>query len=161
VVLDAGSLPWSEMPSRRCSTGSARTSITTAATVASAAGRRCTVSAHLVHAPSASVTVAAAGCAPRRPRCRRLSTRRPKTPSSAGSSVSAASTVQATVSAQAIASPLRKLKPRTRMPSMQTQTVLPANRTARPEVSIAVTAASCGLRPAFRPRRCLVTMNSA
>ena len=47
------------------------------------------------------------------------------------------------------------------MPSMQMHTVLPANRTARPEVLIAVTAASAGVRPACRPRRCLVTMNNA
>ena len=47
------------------------------------------------------------------------------------------------------------------MPSSAMHTVPPANRTARPEVSIAVTAASRGLRPASRPRRYLVTMNSA
>ena len=40
-------------------------------------------------------------------------------------------------------------------------TVPPANSTARPDVSIDATAASSGLRPACRPSRCLVTMNSA
>ena len=47
------------------------------------------------------------------------------------------------------------------MPSSAMHTVLPANRTARPEVSMAWTAASSGVSPACRPRRCLVTMNSA
>ena len=41
------------------------------------------------------------------------------------------------------------------------QTVPPANSTARPAVLSARTAASSGVRPAFSPSRCLVTMNSA
>ena len=94
-------------------------------------------------------------------RCRRLSTRRPKRLNSAGSIVIVASTVRTTVSAQAIASPLRKPKLSTRMPSSAMHTVPPANKTVRPEVLSAVTAASSGVSPASRPRRYLVTMNSA
>ncbi len=65
------------------------------------------------------------------------------------------------MSAQAIASPLRKLKLSTRMPSSAMHTVPPANKTVRPEVLSAATTASCGVSPASRPRRCLLTMNSA
>ncbi len=72
-----------------------------------------------------------------------------------------ASTVRTTVSAQAIASPLRKPKLSTRMPSNAMHTVPPANKTVRPEVLSAVTAASSGVSPASRPRRYLATMNSA
>ena len=71
----------------------------------------------------------------------------PKTPSSAGSKVTAASTVKTTVSAEATARPFRKLTPRTRMPSSATHTVLPANRTARPEVSMALDRRLFGREP--------------
>ncbi len=40
-------------------------------------------------------------------------------------------------------------------------TVPPANKTVRPEVLSAVTAASSGVSPASRLRRYLATMNSA
>ncbi len=40
-------------------------------------------------------------------------------------------------------------------------TVVPANRTARPEVFSARAAASAGVIPALRLARCRVTMNSA
>jgi hypothetical protein len=121
------------------------------------------MSAHLAHAPVAvgSGPPAGPGCVPSVRRCRRLSTRRPKRLNSAGSSVIVASTVRATVSVQAIASGLRKPKLSTRMPSSAMHTVPPANKTVRPEVLSAVTAASSGVSPASRPRRYLATMNSA
>ena len=40
-------------------------------------------------------------------------------------------------------------------------TVVPANRTARPAVDIAVTMADCGVAPERRTSRKRVTMNSA
>ncbi len=75
--------------------------------------------------------------------------------------MTAASTVNTTVRAEATARPLRKLMPRIKMPSKAMHTVLPANSTARPEVSMALTAASSGVSAASIPRRCLVTMNKA
>ena len=47
------------------------------------------------------------------------------------------------------------------MPSSAMHTVIPANITARPEVSTASAIASATLRPACRPCRQRVTMNSA
>ena len=41
------------------------------------------------------------------------------------------------------------------------QTVIPAKKTARPEVSTALIAASCTVRPPFSPVRWRVTMKSA
>ena len=41
------------------------------------------------------------------------------------------------------------------------QTVMPAKKTARPDVSTALTEASATLRPPFRPVRWRVTMKSA
>ena len=136
----------------------ASTAMTAAAVTAKTAGLRSTVPDQRAHSPAEPG--AGAPAASRR-RCRRLSTRIPNTPSSAGSRVTAASTVNTTVSAEATARPFRKLTPRTRMPSSAMHTVLPANRTARPEVSMALTAASSGVSPACKPRRCLVTMKSA
>ena len=132
--------------------------MTAAAATARIVGLRSTVLAQRAHMPAAPG--AGAPEASRR-RCRRLSTRIPKTPSSAGSRVTAASTVKTTVSAEATARPFRKLTPRTKMPSRAMHTVLPANSTARPELSMALTAACSGVSPDCRPRRCLVTMNRA
>ena len=41
------------------------------------------------------------------------------------------------------------------------QTMMPANRTARPEVLTALTMEDSGSRPATRPWRCRVTMKRA
>ena len=49
----------------------------------------------------------------------------------------------------------------TSIPSRAMHTVVPANRTARPEVFSARTAASAGDIPALMLLRCRVTMNSA
>ena len=65
-------------------------------------------------------------------------TRRPNAPSSAGSRVSDPTIVSATASAAAIAGPFRSPMPSVSMPSSATTTVVPANSTERPAVSIAV-----------------------
>ena len=122
--------------------------ITAAAVTAKTAGLRSTVPDQRAHSPAGTGGGSPGGRSARR--CRRLSTRIPNTPSSAGSRVTAASTVNTTVSAEAIARPFRKLTPRTRMPSSAMHTVLPANRTARPEVSMALTAASSGVSPGLQ-----------
>ena len=47
------------------------------------------------------------------------------------------------------------------MPSSAMQTMIPAKRTARPEVLTALTIESSVSRPATRPWRCRVTMKRA
>ena len=85
----------------------------------------------------------------------------PKKPSSAGSSVTAVAIVKSTVTVAAMPTPLRNDTPRMSSPSSATQTVAPANRTARPDVlSARSTACSTG-RPALMALRWRVTMNSA
>ena len=85
----------------------------------------------------------------------------PKKPSIAGSSVIAEATEKTTVIAAPMPRPFRKLTRSTSRPSSATQTVAPANSTARPEVSSARTAESSTVMPVFSPPRCLVTMKSA
>ena len=87
--------------------------------------------------------------------------RRPIMPSSAGRSVSEANMVKATASAEATAGPRRKVTPSRSMPSSATITVVPAKKTARPAVSIAVTTASWTSSPSRRPERNRVTTKSA
>ena len=77
----------------------------------------------------------------------------PTKPSSAGSRVTAASTVTATTDAAPMPSPLMKASPIASMPSRAMMTVSPANTTARPAVSIAVTTAVSGSWPACRAWR--------
>ena len=81
--------------------------------------------------------------------------------SSAGSSVSDAITVIATVAAAAIATPFSSGCRSTSSPSMPMTTVVPAVSTARPAVRIAATTASWGCIPSCRSARNLVTMNRA
>jgi hypothetical protein len=66
-----------------------------------------------------------------------LTSRAPKRDSSAGSSVSEASIVKSTAMTEPIASPYMKLTPVTNIPSSAMITVVPASKTALPEVSIA------------------------
>ena len=68
--------------------------------------------------------------------------RRPVNPSSAGSSVSEAITVMATVAAAAIATPFSSVWRNTSSPSIPMTTVVPAVSTARPAVRIAMTTAA-------------------
>ena len=68
-------------------------------------------------------------------------------PSSAGSSVSEAITVMATVAAAAIATPFSSAWRSTSSPSMPMTTVVPAVSTARPAVRIVMTSASLGCAP--------------
>ena len=72
-------------------------------------------------------------------RQRVISTRRPAKPSRAGSSVSEATSVVATTAAVPSARPVMKLTCMTSMPSSEITTVVPANSTARPAVSMAMT----------------------
>ena len=72
------------------------------------------------------------------PRQRVTSMRWPANPSSAGRSVSDATTVMATTTAALTARPWMKLMPITTMPMNDTTTVTPAKATARPAVSIAI-----------------------
>ena len=84
------------------------------------------------------------------PRQRVSSIRWPANPSSAGSSVSEATTVMATTTAALTARPWMKLMPITTMPRNDTTTVTPAKATARPAVSIAMDVASSGVWPWWR-----------
>ena len=68
----------------------------------------------------------------------------------AGSSVSDAATVTRTASTTVNANPFMAGWPISRMPSIETTTVIPANRTARPAVAIAVEVARRGSCPAAR-----------
>ena len=71
-----------------------------------------------------------------------LSMRLPTQPSSDGSSVSVASTISNTPTAEPTAMPVTKLRPMSVRPSSEITTVMPANTTARPLVSIDSTTAS-------------------
>ena len=77
----------------------------------------------------------------------------PKNPSMAGSSVSDARTVNATAIEVPTATPYRKLTPSANIPSIAMHTIIPANSTARPEVSSDSTTASSPLSPRSSPWR--------
>ena len=74
-------------------------------------------------------------------------------PISAGSSVTEAAIVTATVTAALTAMPLMNDSPINSMPSSEMITARPAKITARPAVSIATRVACSGVRPASRPSR--------
>ncbi len=95
------------------------------------------------------------------PRHRVTSTRCWAKPSSAGSRVIDATIVTATVVAAPMPRPDTNCNPMSSMPSSDTTTVRPANTTARPAVSIALTVASWNDCPARRFSRYRVTMNRA
>lgn len=82
-------------------------------------------------------------------------------PSSAGSRVTAESTVATTVTAAPSAIPVTSPNPSVVMPSSAATTVSPAKTTARPEVFRAVAIESPTPIPAIRFPRCRFTMNSA
>jgi hypothetical protein len=77
----------------------------------------------------------------------------PTKPSTAGSSVTAASIVIRTPIEMPTARPRIMSSPMVNMPITAMITVQPANRTARPAVSIARTVARSGSRPACKPSR--------
>ena len=89
------------------------------------------------------------------------STRCPMTASSAGSSVTAVTTAPTTVIAAPRPSLVTNGMPTTARPEIETATVSPAKRTARPAVLVAVTAACFGVSPSARAERNRVRMNSA
>jgi hypothetical protein len=71
----------------------------------------------------------------------------PTKPSTAGSKVTAASMLTRTAVAPPTATPSTNVKPMRRIPRKEIITVVPAKRTARPEVVIDTAAASSALRP--------------
>ena len=77
----------------------------------------------------------------------------PAKPSSAGSSVSAASTATSTAVDVPIARPWRNDMPISSMPSSEIITVQPAKATARPAVPNASTIAASPSRPRWRAPR--------
>ena len=144
VVWLAGSLPASLEASRRPSAGAANASITAVAATAVSAGRRCTWRTQRSQKPGfAPAASASALPRPARP------IRGPAKLSNAGSSVSDAVSTSTTPIAAATAAPLRMLTPSANIPSSAITTVAPANSTARPEVFIAASTASC-TSPPFR-----------
>ena len=86
---------------------------------------------------------------------------RPANPRMAGSSVMDANMMMATVTDVPTAIPFTKSTPIRNRPSSEITTVVPANTTARPAVSMARTTACWGSKPSLRPWRYRVTMNSA
>ena len=74
----------------------------------------------------------------------------PVNPRTAGSNVSDAPTMTITASTTVKANPFMDGWPISRMPSMETTTVRPAKRTARPAVAIAVVVARRGSCPRAR-----------
>ena len=75
--------------------------------------------------------------------------------------VTVAAMMTSTATTTVKANPVMAGWPISRMPSIETTTVMPANRTARPAVAIAVSVARCGSWPSTRLLRNRVTMNSA
>lgn len=82
-------------------------------------------------------------------------------PSRAGRRVSDAVIVSATPIAAASPIPDKKFTPRVNIPSTAMHTIIPANATARPDVSTDLTIDGSMSRPASTPWRCRVTMNKA
>ena len=118
-------------------------------------GRRCTTRLHRNH------IVCSTGFGSLRRRTEKRSMVRPANPSIAGSSVIDASITMATVTDVPTARPFTKSTPMRNRPRSEITTVMPANTTARPAVSIARTTACSGSSPSSRPCRYRVTMNSA
>jgi hypothetical protein len=103
----------------------------------------------------------AASPAAMRPRQRVRSIRSPAKPNSAGSSVREANTVTATTEAAPTARPCTKLTPMSSMPNSEITTVVPANSTDRPAVSMAMAIDSRTVWPLWSCSRYRVTMSSA
>ena len=143
VVWPAGSLPASLDARRSPSAGAANASMVAVATMAVSAGRRCTRCTH--RSQKAGLVPSAPGAAWRLPSS---PTRRPIRLRNAGSRVSDAASTTTTPIAAATAAPLSRLTPSANIPSRAITTVVPANRTARPEVLIAASTA-CSTSPPF------------
>ena len=158
MVSLGGLLPASLLPSRSASTGAASTSMIASPATAPGQGWRWIVLAHEAQKPCGAAP-GSRGFA----RSRRLGRpmRGPRRDSAAGRTVRAASIVISTASAEATASPYRKLTPSRNWPSRAMITVTPANTTARPAESIASSIADWSSAPARKFSRKRVTMNSA
>ncbi len=109
-------------------------SITTSETSASDSGRRCTVCDHSRQRDGRSASPRAAR---RRARRLGLTSRWPNSINSAGSAVSDAVSTISTARIEAIERPYMNVTPVANIPSSAITTVVPASRTARPDVSIA------------------------
>ena len=96
-----------------------------------------------------------------RPRSRVTSTLGPMKPNSAGSNVTEAIIVTSTVIAAPTPRPWKNGRPMSSRPSSEMTTVIPANSTARPAVSMARAVASDEDLPLRSSSRYRVTMNSA
>ena len=155
MVVLGGSAPASADPSSIENAGIASTMSSAAERIAAGHGRRWMSRLHRYQKPLPS------GLTRPKPGTRQRSIRRPILLSIAGRSVSDAVMVSSTASDEATAGPYRNATPRANMPRSAITTVAPANSTARPEVSMALTTASSTSSPSRSPARKRVTMNSA
>ena len=105
MVVEVGSFPWSEMPRRIEKKGRAIRTTTTRATIAGRIGRLRMKSAHFGQNPLLPAPTIRGPLAARLRRCFLLMTRGPMNERNAGSRVSAASMVNDTPMAAAIARP--------------------------------------------------------
>jgi hypothetical protein len=149
------------LPSRMEKNGSAIATMISSAMTAGTAGRRWIVSAHLGQNPLLSAPTMRGPFSRRFRFCFGLITLIPMKPNRAGKSVRAAIMVKATPMAAATAKPYRKLTPKANIPRRAMHTMMPANRTARPDVLTALMMDSSVSCPATNPCRWRVTMNRA
>src|SRR4051794_11589661 len=150
-VVEPGSEPASVEPVRIERNGTAISSISAVARPAMSAGRARSTSAQRRHAGDSSLWDSSPAARARR--APRVNARNPMNPSRAGVKVSAARTVNATTTLAAMPTPPSTLTRRASIPRSAMQTVAPANRTARPEVSSAWTVASSLLSPRIKACR--------
>ena len=151
MVVETGSELASAAPSRIEKNGTATSSISAVAASANRAGRLAIQSVQRRQAGDSSLLAKFAAAIARR--SLRRSTRPPNNASRAGVRVIADITVSATVIAADTATPNRNETPSSIIPSIATQTIAPANITARPEVSSASTTASSRSSPRIIPWR--------
>ncbi len=161
VVVFDGSEPASEEPRRIERNGIAIRTSTSAAAVAIRAGRACTTARPNGPSPATHRCSVSSPAASARRSAPAEDSRPEESRAAQAARVSAASTVKRTATLAATATPYRKLTPSANIPSSAMQTVIPANITARPEVSSESTIASSTDLPRCRPCRKRVTMKSA
>ena len=127
------------------SIGIANTSSTSSPAIAEIHGWCCTTRLHRYQTLRFAVVSAVA-----LRRTEKRSIERPTKPRSAGTSVIDASMTTATVTDAPMARPITKSTPMMNRPSREMTTVVPANSTARPAVSMERTVAACGSIPSPR-----------
>ncbi|GGT93970.1 hypothetical protein GCM10010208_16320 [Actinomadura livida] len=154
-MLDAGSLLASLGQVRIPSAGAASASISTDAASSHGQGRRPTCSAQRrIRGDSTTILAPAA-------RSRRRSTRRPASPSTAGSSVTALSIVVVTTSPVVNPIVMNTGIPDSTSPHSASSTVHPAKITDWPAVALARATDSGTVSPSAMPSRCRVRTSSA